>query len=77
MPTYTMVHRETDERKTMILSLSEREKWLEENPDWYQTLVAPLLVREAKGALAKSPDSWKEHLKHMKKTAGRDNKIHT
>ncbi len=77
MPTYTMIHKETGDERTVLLSFSEREEWLKNNPDWTQKLVAPLLVREAKGALAKSPDSWKDHLKQMKKRSGRNNNIHT
>jgi hypothetical protein len=77
MPTYTMRNRESGEEQTLILTFSEREKWLNDNPDWDQSLSTPLLVREAKGALALSPDSWKDHLKTMKKNSGRNNKIHT
>lgn len=77
MPTYTMVHRETEEEQTLLLSFSEREEWLKNNPDWTQKLVTPLLVREARGALAKSPDSWKDYLGRMKKATGRKSNIHT
>lgn len=77
MPTYTMRNLETGDEQTLILTLSERQPWIDANPDWEQALSTPLLVREAKGALAKSPDSWKDHLKTMKKHSGRNNKIHT
>lgn len=77
MPTYTMVNNESGEEETMILSFSERDEWLEKNPEWTQKLVAPLLVREVKGALAKTPDSWKEHLRNVKKGTGRNSQIRT
>lgn len=77
MPTYTMRHTESGEEKDLILSFSEREEWLKANPEWTQALSTPLLVRETKMALAKTPDSWKEHLKNMKKRTGRKSQIHT
>ncbi len=76
MPTYTMFSRDSDEIQILTMTISERDKWMIDNPNWEQTLSTPLIVREAKGALAKSPDSWKDHLKKIKKEAGRDNSIH-
>lgn len=75
MPEYTMKHKETGETETMVISLSEREKFLEDNPDWTQVLAAPLLVSGVKSALRMSDDGWKENLKRIKKNSGKDNTI--
>ena len=77
MPTYTMRNIKSDEEQTIFLTLAEYDQWFIDNPDWEQVLSIPLIVREVKGALALSPDSWKDHLKSMKKNTGRNNKIHT
>lgn len=42
MPTYTFRNKETLEETTQVLSLAEREKFLEENPNYMQ--VPPVVA---------------------------------
>ena len=75
MPTYTMRNKETGETRDMILSLSEREQFLTDNPGWDQAPATPLLVSGVKTALRQTDDGWKETLREIKKTSGRSNTI--
>lgn len=75
MPTYTMRNRKTDETVDMVLSLSEREKFLEENPDWEQCLSAPKTVTTTISTLRRAGDGFKDVLREIKKKSGRDNTI--
>ena len=75
MPSYTMRHKETGETKDMILSLSEREVFLNENADWEQAPATPLLVSGVKTALRQTDDGWKDTLKKIKSGSGKANTI--
>ena len=73
MPSYTMRNTETDEYFTEVMSIEERNLFLERNPEWTQVLSAPRIVSGVGGVLSKTPDAWKDVLKEMKKNSGRNN----
>lgn len=76
MPQYTMVNKETGEEKHVILSVSEREKWLDDNPDWKQSLTTPRIVSGVgTTVVSKTDDGWKDVLKKVKKGSGYGNTI--
>ena len=74
MPTYTMINKETSEETDMILSFAERESLLEAG-EYIQKLSTGKLVTSVKGTLSMTSDGWKDHLKQIKNTSGRDNTI--
>jgi len=74
MPEYTFKNRETGEIKTMVLTLSEREQFLEDG-EWEQCLTTPSIVSGTGSILSKTDDGWKDTLKSIKKASGRGNTI--
>ena len=74
MPTYTMINNKTGEEQDMILSFKEREELLAEG-EYTQKLSTGKLVTSVKGTLSMTSDGWKDHLKQIKKTSGKDNTI--
>lgn len=75
MPTYTFRHKHTNEEQTHVLSFSEREKFLEDNPSWEQIVSSPKIVSGVKSALRMTDDGWKERLKQIDKAAGRHSQV--
>lgn len=76
MPTYTMINNATGEERDMLLSLSEREDFLSTG-EWTQALSTAKFITQHGSTLSKTPDSWKEHLRNVKKGAGRRSTINT
>lgn len=77
MPAYTMRNIETEEVKEMILSFSERDEFLKNNPEWEQCLSTPPLVSGVTSNLRRAGDGWKDVLNQIKKGSARDNTIKT
>ena len=78
MPIYTLINKETDEQwDEFFTSFTAKDEYLAENPHIRQKLVAPTLVSQHGGILSKTPDSWNDHLKAVKKGSGRSNTIKT
>ena len=71
MPSYTFRDTTTGKEWDDIMSLSEREKFLKENPHIEQALCAPALVDPSrvgvKGVKNKPDSSFRDLLKTMKK----------
>jgi hypothetical protein len=70
-----MIPHESGEKKELFCSSEERDKFLEENPDWKQRLCAPKLVTSTKSPLARSDDGWKDTLKKIKSGSAKSNTI--
>jgi hypothetical protein len=63
MPTYEFVNTETDEHVEMFMSLSQREQFLKENPQYRTVISAPGIVSYTGGDLySKTPSGFKEVL---------------
>jgi hypothetical protein len=77
MPSYTMRHKETGETKDVVLTISERDTFLEENPDWEQTLSTPGFVSSHISTMRRAGSEWNNVLKDIKKNAGRKSTINT
>ena len=73
MPMYNMQNEETGEIKQVLLTISERETWLEENPGWKQTLSAPKIVGFTGNWFARTDDGFKEVMKKIRKGQPKDN----
>lgn len=70
MPMYTMQNKSTGEVVDMRMSISEMVA-MTENGEWKQIIGAPSLVSHTGNIVNKTPDSWKSHLKSIKKSAGK------
>lgn len=78
MPTYVMRNKQTGEEKEMFLSLSAREDFLKNNPDWESGVTVPMgLVSDSKTPLRRAGSGWSDHLKRIKSGSGRVNTIKT
>ena len=75
MPTYTFINDITNEEKNLVMTMSERESFLSDNPEWKQKLVFPKIVTHVGGTLKQTSDGWKDHLKNIKKHSGKGNTI--
>ncbi len=67
MPTYTFQHIETEEQKTILLSLAEREKFIKENTDYFQVLSTPSFGDSIRLGIRKHDNTFNDMLKRMKK----------
>ena len=76
MPSYTLKD-QNDQTQEVIMSWSELEKHLQENPQLKVVPSAPKIVSSAGTNLGKSSDGWKDLVKNMKKKAGRESTIKT
>lgn len=78
MPTYLMINKETREEKEMFLSISAREEFLNNNPEWESGITIPMgFVSDSKTSLRKAGSGWSDHLNRMKSGSGRNNSIKT
>lgn len=78
MPTYTFVNTETEEQwDEFFTSYSAKDQFLAENPNIKQKLQPLGFIPQHGSALSKTPDSWKDHLKSVKRASGRNNTIKT
>jgi hypothetical protein len=72
-----MKNKETQEVKDMYLSISERDIFLEENPEWEQKLTTPGFVSSSKSTLRMAGSEWNDVLKKIKSESGNGNTIET
>ena len=77
MPVYTVTHKETSEKKTLVCSYDELNEFLSDNNDWKQNLSAPLLVSQHGGLLSRTDGGWNEVLTSIKQGSGAGNTIRT
>lgn len=75
MPSYTMINKQTGERKEMILSLAEREELLEAG-EWEQALSTGIgFVSQHGMTINKAGNGWKDVLSKIKSGSARNNTI--
>ena len=74
MPTYTMKNKQTGEIQDMRLSFAERDEILAAG-EWEQTLNTPNFVSTVRSPLRQAGSGWQDHLKRVKKGAGRNSTI--
>lgn len=66
MPTYTFRHKETGEEQTHILSLAQREKFLEENTDYIQVPPVVAFGDSVRLGIRRIDDGFNDVLKKVK-----------
>lgn len=72
MPTYTFRDLNTHETHTTLMSMSEREEYLSNNPHMQQVIhSAPALGDSIRLGLKKPDDGFRDRLREIKKTHSR------
>lgn len=66
MPQYTFEHKKTGEQKTEVLTLSQHEQFLKDNPDWFQVIAAAGIVGGT-GDRGKPDQGFRDILREIKK----------
>jgi len=66
MPTYTFVDKNTNETFEKIMSISEREQYLQSNPHIEQALNAPAIGDPVRLGVKKTPDGFQQLLTHAR-----------
>lgn len=67
MPTYTFRNVVTGQCETSIMTLKQREEFLAKNPNIVQVLTTPAFGDSVRLGVTKTPDSFNDLLKNMKK----------
>jgi len=68
MPYYTFFHKETGEEKEMFLSISERDTFLKENPEYDQAVTSPIIGDPVLHGRVKPDKEFTNLLKTIKKS---------
>lgn len=66
MPTYTFVNKETGEEETHILTLSQREEYITQNPHMRQKLSTPAFGDSVRLGIRRIDDNFNDVLKKAK-----------
>ena len=72
MPNYTYKNKKTGEEKTVWLSFSEHDTYLDDKPDWEQAIVSATFVYPVSIGVTKPPADFQKYVlgKVQAKTAG-------
>jgi len=70
MPLYTMRNTKTGEVEDKMLRIAEMQD-LVASGEWEQIIGGAALITHTGNMINKTPDSWKSHLKDIKKKAGK------
>ena len=69
MPTYEFKDKETGELQELFMKISEKEKFLKDNPNLISIISAPNYITRSDGdVLKKAGDGWKEVQDKVKAT---------
>lgn len=66
MPTYIFRNKTTNETETLIMSLSQREEFLQSNPDMIQVPSAPAIGDSVRLGIRRIDDNFNDVLKKAK-----------
>lgn len=67
MPYYTFIDNETGEEKEHLLSISERDEFLKNNPNLTQKLTTPAIGDPIRMGVTKTPDGFQQLLNNARK----------
>lgn len=67
MPSYTFTNKETGEQVSKFCSISERDAFLAENPEFSQDLCLPSVGDPMRLGVTKTSDGFQEILKNAKR----------
>ena len=74
MPTYVLRNNKTGEVWEVNCSYSDLEDYLA-HKDIQQIIKAPSMVTDTKSVMTRAGSDWQDHLKRIKKSAGRKSTI--
>lgn len=80
MPIYEFKNTETGELTEKVLSISEYDDYLKDNPTlvrYYSPTSSPGLISDSQSPLRRAGNEWRNHLDRMKAGSGRGNTIKT
>lgn len=78
MPLYTVVNEKTGETEDCFCSYERLQTKLKKlGSDWKQQIGAPAIVSTTGNVINKTSSDWKDHLKNIRKGAGRGSNIKT
>ena len=78
MPTYTFKDKNTGEVFDKFMKISELDTFREAHPHLEKVVIhAPQLVSGVKSARQIAGSEWNDHMKAIKKGAGKDNTVNT
>lgn len=80
MPIYEFKNTETGELTEKVLSISEYDDYLKDNPNlvrYYSPASSPGLISDSQSTLRRAGTEWRNHLDRMKAGSGRGNTIKT
>jgi hypothetical protein len=76
MPLYDLRNTDTLEEKEVNMSYASLQDYLKDNPNWKKIIKSTGgLIPESGDMFSKTPDSWKDLAKAIKKGSGRGNSI--
>ena len=75
MPTYRIRNKKTQETFDELMTYSELQEKLKNDPDLVHVLSTPSFVTQTGGTLSRTDDGWKDVLKKVKSGSGRGNNI--
>ena len=70
MPLYEMKNLQTGETSDMIVTIAKMEEMISSGA-WKKVMGAPALITHTGNMVNKTSGDWKDHLKNIKKSAGR------
>ncbi len=70
MPLYEMKNLQTGETSDMIVTIAKMEEMISSG-EWKQVMGTPALITHTGNMINKTSGDWKDHLKNIKKSAGR------
>lgn len=73
MPAYTLLNLETNEEEEVFVSYEDLQEKLATGN--YQQKFRMNIASQVGGLISKTPDSWNEHLRKMRKGSSADNSI--
>lgn len=76
MPTYTFINKEDDTSETILMTISEMERYLKKHPNKSLQISAPLIVSGVSSSRSKPDSGFRDILKTIKKH-NRGSKINT
>lgn len=77
MPTYKFEDTNTGEVFEKFMKMSEKDEYLEQNPNLKSVIGAPMIVSGVGSTISKTDGGWKEVLGKIKAGSGQGNTIKT
>ena len=78
MPLYDFLNKETGENEEHMVKLADYDQFIKDNPHLQREFTTAGIISDAVGnSVSKTSSDWRDHLKKIKKNAGRKANIKT